>query len=385
MATILIIDDDSTVKMLLTRALSKNGYEIVLAEDGLEGLTVAKKIKPALIICDWLMPKLSGLEVCLEVKKDPSLATTFFILITSRVSIADRVQGLDAGADDFICKPIDLQELKARVRAGLRLHQLSQDLQTQKQLLETELNEAAEYVGNLLPDPMEDQHFDIDFRFIPSRQLGGDIFDYFYLDKDNFVFYLLDISGHGLKAALPSISIVNLLRTRSLGNVDYSQPSEVLSHLNDYFQMNMKNDKYFTMWYGVFNLQDQLLTFSSGGHPPCIANSIADNNYTSYQTLKTKGIPIGMFPQITYQQMEVSLNKPMDLYLFSDGIYEIYNQQQELLGLNQFLQIMKEDHQNLDHILEFVCDYNQQNDFLDDLSIVKITIKNQDKLMTKAV
>ena len=221
MAKILIIDDDSTVQMLFTKALSKSGYDIVLAKDGLEGLTLAKEIKPALIICDWQMPKMSGLEVCLEVKKDASLATTFFVLITSRVSIADRVQGLDAGADDFICKPIDLQELKARVRAGLRLHQLSQDLQVQKQLLETELNEAADYVANLLPDRLSNPYLDIDFRFIPSSQLGGDIFDYFYLDDHNFAFYLLDISGHGLKAALPSISILNLLRTRSLGSVNY--------------------------------------------------------------------------------------------------------------------------------------------------------------------
>ena len=82
------------------------------------------------------MPRMGGLDVCRQVKQNPALTTTFFILITSKISVDDRVQGLDAGADDFICKPIDLQELKARVRAGLRLHQLSQDLQKQKQLLE---------------------------------------------------------------------------------------------------------------------------------------------------------------------------------------------------------------------------------------------------------
>lgn len=100
--------------------------------------------------------------------------------MTSRVSVEDRIQGLDVGADDFICKPIDLQELKARVRAGLRLHQLSKDLEIQKQLLETELNEAAEYVSSLLPDFLDDKNILINYMFIPSLHLGGDIFDYFF-------------------------------------------------------------------------------------------------------------------------------------------------------------------------------------------------------------
>ncbi len=372
MAQILIIDDDPTVQMLLTRALSKSGYEISIAKNGLEGLELAKTIKPALIVCDWLMPKLSGLDVCREVKKIPSLATTFFILITSRVSIEDRVKGLDAGADDFICKPIDLQELKARVRAGLRLHQLSQDLQTQKQLLETELNEAAEYVSNLLPEPLEDERLKIDFRFVPSLQLGGDIFDYFFLDKDNFVFYLLDISGHGLKAALPSISIVNLLRTRSLGNVNYAKPAEVLSSLNNYFQMTVKNDKYFTIWYGVYNFTNNQLTFSSAGHPPCISLSSDSQNKVVHQTLKTRGIPIGMFPQMTYEQSHVYISSPTDLYLFSDGVFEINDREQNLLGLDNFIQIVPENHHDLEKILKIISDYNNLPYFLDDLSIMKL-------------
>ncbi|MHC5722078.1 MAG: regulator, partial [Nostoc sp.] len=93
------------------------------------------------------------------------------------------VKGLDAGADDFISKPIDQNELQARVRAGLRLHQLSRDLQAQKLLLESEMSEAAEYVRSLLPVSMTEP-FNINFRFIPSRQLGGDCFDYYWLDPD---------------------------------------------------------------------------------------------------------------------------------------------------------------------------------------------------------
>jgi sigma-B regulation protein RsbU (phosphoserine phosphatase) len=375
MSKILLIDDDPTIQILLTKALSKHGYEVMVAKDGLEGLNLAKEIQPALIICDWLMPKLSGLEVCREVKQISSLETTFFILATSRVAIKHRVEGLDAGADDFICKPIDLQELEARVRAGLRLHQLSEDLKTQKQRLETELNEAAGYVKNLLPPVLKHHNLQIDFRFIPSLQLGGDIFDYFFLDEDNLIFYLLDVSGHGLSAALTSVSIANLFRTRSLGNVNYTKPSEVLFSLNNYFQMTTKNDKYFTIWYGVYNFKNHQLTFSSAGHPPCIAisSSLDESSPPIYQSLRTRGVPIGMFPKINYEQSHIYLSSSTDLYLFSDGIYEINNEQGKFLGLDNFMMILKYN-RDLHSILKAVSSYNQHPNFSDDLSIMKLTL-----------
>ena len=297
MARILIIDDDSTTQLLLQRTLHQQGYDIVLASDGEEGLIEAKAVRPALIICDWIMPRKNGLEVCSQIKSTAELSTTFFILLTSLDSVEDRVKGLDAGADDFLCKPIEMNELKARVRAGLRLHELSKDLQNQKQLLEAELAEAAEYVSTILPEPLSHKSLSIDVCFIPSRQLGGDSFDYFWLDDRHLVFYLLDVSGHGLRASLPSLAVINLLRSRGLNGVDYYQPNSVLSGLNRAFQMSDRNDKYFTIWYGVYDLQNRSLTYSSAGHPPAILLTSDDN---AEKRLKTPGVPVGMFPDIQY-------------------------------------------------------------------------------------
>jgi Response regulators consisting of a CheY-like receiver domain and a winged-helix DNA-binding domain len=114
------------------------------------------------------MPGLDGLEVCRRVKANPNLSTTFFILLTAQSAVEDRIQGLDTGADDFLAKPIEINELQARVRAGLRLHALSEDLQAQKRLLEKELSEAASYVRSLLPAPLTGE-IDIDSRFIGYR------------------------------------------------------------------------------------------------------------------------------------------------------------------------------------------------------------------------
>jgi len=375
MSLILVIDDDPTIRILLKRAFSSSGYNVQLAEDGLEGIELAEKYKPALIICDWLMPNLNGLEVCRNLKKKSSLATTFFILITSLVAIEDRVEGLDAGADDFICKPIDLQELQARVRAGLRLHQLSEDLQKQKQLLETELAEAADYVSSVLPEPLIDSRITIDFRFLPCRQLGGDIFDYFFLDEDHLVFYLLDVSGHGLKAALPSISVLNLLRSRSLENVNYYQPKEVLNKLNNTFQMTQKNDKYFTIWYGVLNLKTRTLIYSSAGHPPSILVSENQPNEVKTFKLKANGTPIGMFPDMIYQNQEYQITSTSKLYLFSDGIYELNQENGEIWGLDNFEQFLTKSNLNLEQIITEVKNRHTQSWLDDDISIMEIQVQ----------
>ncbi|MFM9156943.1 MAG: PP2C family protein-serine/threonine phosphatase, partial [Dolichospermum sp.] len=132
-----------------------------------------------------------------------------------------------------------------------------------------ELAEATEYVKSLLPLPLNNP-LKIKFKFLPSRQLGGDCFDYNWLDSDSLAIYLLDTAGHGLKATLPSISVLNLLRSRALKDLNYYQPSQVLAALNNTFQMNYQNDKYLTIWYGVYNRVSRQLTYSSAGHPPAI-------------------------------------------------------------------------------------------------------------------
>lgn len=146
MAKILAVDDDITVQIILQELLESEGHEVLLADDGEAALRQTQKLKPDLIICDWMMPKLDGLELCRRIKADPQLATIFLILLTIREQVADRVQGLDSGADDFLSKPIEPSELQARVRSGLRLHQLNKQLsqalhdlkQTQSQLVQSE-------------------------------------------------------------------------------------------------------------------------------------------------------------------------------------------------------------------------------------------------------
>ena len=120
MPQILIIDDDPTIRMTLQKFLKSQGYGVVLAKDGEEGLAMAKELHPSLIICDWMMPIIDGLEVCRRIKNDVGLANIYLILLTARDQEGDLVKGLEMGADDFLSKPPRINELRARVRAGLR-------------------------------------------------------------------------------------------------------------------------------------------------------------------------------------------------------------------------------------------------------------------------
>ncbi len=375
---ILVIDDDSTIQVVLKRALESQGYDVAIASDGKTGLALAQQLRPGLIVCDWVMPGYDGLEVCRQVKADPNLSTTFFILLTSRVAIEDRIQGLDTGADDFLAKPIEINELQARVRAGLRLHLLSQDLQMQKQLLEKELAEAASYVRSLLPEPLKGE-ITIDNRFIPSSQLGGDCFDYFWLDPDYLAIYLLDVSGHGLGAALPSITVLNLLRSQSLPTVNFYQPHDVLRGLNETFQMDSQNDKYFTIWYGVYNRVKRQLTYASAGHPPALLIPPLLLGETpvsqAFKKLGTPGIPIGMISDASFVSDRCDIPMGSSLYIYSDGIYDLPNHLSDSdWGLNAFLDLLVQNTHalTLDQILQSVQIQSRTSSFSDDLSILKI-------------
>ncbi len=125
---LLVIDDDPVQRTLLLEQLGSAGYDVCVAENGADGLEATRSITPDLVFCDWVMPGLDGPGYCRIVKSDPELQATYVTMLTGRDSTEDRVSGLDAGADDFLVKPIRADELLARARAGLRITQLRQSL-----------------------------------------------------------------------------------------------------------------------------------------------------------------------------------------------------------------------------------------------------------------
>src|SRR5262249_55420628 len=136
-----------------------------------------------------------------------------------------------------------------------------------EQHLTHELDQAASYVRSRLPRPMHGP-VTSDWRFIPSQGLGGDVFDHYWADDDHPVAYLVDASGHGVGSALLSTSVMDVLRAHALPDADIRDPGAVLTSLNAAFQMSDHGNRYFTIWYGVYDRRDRHLAFATGGHPP---------------------------------------------------------------------------------------------------------------------
>jgi sigma-B regulation protein RsbU (phosphoserine phosphatase) len=382
---ILLIDDDRILQQVLQRVLNREGAEVVLASDGPGGLAAARGHHPQLVLCDWNMEGMDGLEVCRRFKADPDLSNVFFILLTSRSALEDRVAGLDSGADDFLAKPVEPAELTARVRAGMRLYesnrslrQLSRDLDQQKQLLEEEMARAAEYVISILPTSI-DGPIATESLFLPSQKLGGDCYDFYWLDDDHFVFYMLDVSGHGLAAALPSISIYNLLRSSALSKEIRSHPEKVLEALNSFFQMGRQNQQYFTIWYGVYQPSSQTLNFASAGHPPCLLLSPMTRSGRSMKELKTNGLPIGLFDDAMYVGQSTQIEPGSLIYLYTDGIYETLTKaghQPEAWSFESFSRLMQSgagsDPPKLEKVIATIQERSGVAHFNDDVSLMQV-------------
>jgi sigma-B regulation protein RsbU (phosphoserine phosphatase) len=198
---------------------------------------------------------------------------------------------------------------------------LRQLVESQKNLT-NELTQAAAYVYSLLPARMMTP-VQTRWRFMPSSQLGGDCFGYNWIDDNHFAVYLLDVSGHGVGAALLSVSVINALRAQALANTDFRDPSSVLASLNEAFPMEQHNGKYFTIWYGIFDRAKRQLTYASAGHPPALLVPSELGNGIPVMELGMASFAIGMVPGVPFTSAAATVAPSSKLYVFSDGVYEV--------------------------------------------------------------
>lgn len=259
----------------------------------------------------------------------------------------------------------------------IKRKQAETELQRQNRLLQSELNQAAEYVLSLLPTPLIDDHLAIDQQFVPSLALGGDAFDYYWLDADYLAIYLLDVAGHGVKPALLSVSVLNMLRSQSLTHTDFCKPQSVLEGLNNIFQMNDKGEDYFTIWYGVYHRPTRQLAYASAGHPPAVLLT-NDTPHPKAKPLGNYNLPIGMFPNMDYRHGTYTVQPQSTLYLFSDGVYEIQMNPTEVWGMDKFAKYLvntAKHSYSVAQIWQDIQNLNQQQPLEDDFSLLKIQFR----------
>ena len=377
---LLVADDDAANREMLARRLQRQGHRVTLASSGLEVLRLVRTQKFDLVLLDMIMPGLDGYQVLTRMKSDPAMADIPVIIISSLDQENNVARCIEAGAEDYVGKPFNSVFLRARIGACLERKRLrDQERQTfealkkSQKILYDELAEAAAYVRSLLPPPLEDGPVRAAWRFLPSTQLGGDAFGYHWLDENRFAAYVLDVCGHGVGAALLSVSVMNVLRNRSVPNVDFTDPAAVLAALNLAFPMERQNNMFFTLWYGVISTDSRELSFACGGHPPAV---VLDPAVASPVLLRAPGAIIGGFPEARYTIGKHTLTPGSRLYVFSDGVYELARADGTTVQLEEFVAELGKPAMalKLDAVLAWATAIMAGSKFEDDVSILELII-----------
>ena len=355
---ILIAEDEAVSRKILQRTLQKWGYEVVAAKNGKEALEAFEKDTFQMIITDWMMPEMNGLELVEKIRRSPENDFVYIIMLTAKAQKGDLVVGMEAGADDFVAKPFDRGELQVRLRAGERIIRLEKKLSVRNAELErinqrmrVDLEAAAEIQKSLLPSEIPTiEGVDVAWEYRPCDELAGDILNVFKLDERHLGFYVLDVSGHGVPAALLAVTVsrmlsptttdqASLLKTRdkTTGKFSLTPPAEVANQLNRRFQMTPENGQFFTMLYGIIDVKTRRLHYATAGHPPIIRIS----RHSDQAEMKVASLPIGFLEDVSYEEQFVQLHPGDRLYLYSDGIPEAENRAQDLYGTERMVASLK--------------------------------------------
>ena len=398
--TIMVIDDEPALSDPLIQQLKRDGYECVQFTDGQSALQYLETNPCMIVLLDVLMPGLNGREVLERIKSSKAYGDTPVIMTAERDELDHIAGSIHEGAEDFLAKPYNPTIVRARVASSIQRRQLReleqrtfQALVKSQRQLAGEIAEAAEYVTSLLPEKLT---FPVatDWRYIPSSQLGGDSFGYHWIDDDHLAFYLLDVCGHGVGAALLSVSVLNFLRSGALHGQEARDPSFVLGRLNSTFPMEGHNDMYFSIWYGVYNARARKLDYCSGGHPPALLVSQGH----PVRALTSGGTVIGALNYSQYRTGSVIVPSGSELYLFSDGAYEIGRPGAEMMTHQEFADVLSgiKGPERIEEILAIIRKQHGSAEFEDDLSLMEfrfleappappsfITLKNNMEELTR--
>ena len=398
---ILVVEDNPVNLKLLSRMLEKTGFEVLTAKSGDEACNIAVEIKPDIILLDVMMPVMDGFTACTWLKENEKTSEIPIVFLTAKNDPVDKVKGLSLGAMDYITKPFDAVEVVARVNNHLKFTRLRRQILQKNQQLEkayAQLRESNEKISKdikaaglvqrqLLPqDNFNIGPLKIAWKFVPSSHIAGDIFNIMPLDDKHIAIYIVDVSGHGVQAAMLAVLIHNFIHLgtdmRSIkekaGQLltvkKLLKPDLVLKALNQNFPMEVY-DAYFTGIYGVLNIESLEFSLANAGHPAPIV--IKKDN--SVQYLNKANIPIGILAENEYESYSYSFEKGDALILYTDGIYELSVKEGLSMSKEVLAKTIIEKKGDLKSKLEYAVDkilkMSINSEFEDDVSLFGIEIK----------
>ena len=380
---VLLVDDQAIVGHAVRQMLAPEAdIQLHFCQEPLKALAMANEIKPTVILQDLVMPDIDGLTLLKYFRANPATREIPMIVLSSKEEATTKAQAFALGANDYIVKLPDRIELVARIRhhsrgyiAQLQRNEAYRKLAESERQLAEEVAEAANYVRSLLPPPLEDGPVRIDWRFVPSTQLGGDAFGYHWLDEQRLAVYLLDVSGHGVGASLLAVSVLQILSHQALPKTDFADPAAVMRGLNPIFEMGRHGGKFFTIWYGIFDLPSRRLTFSGGGHPPALLLSGTSSAEARIQELAPNGPIIGLPVELGFENRAVELPAYARLLLYSDGAVELQRSDGTVATQSEFVDFVSQQggcDDVMERILSRARALREQQPLADDCSLVQV-------------
>lgn len=341
---VLVVDDSRLQRRILVASLKKWGFTVIEADCGEDAMEACRQGLPDLVLSDWVMPGMGGLEFCRAFRALEKDQYTYFILLTSKSEKQEVARGLDAGADDFLIKPLEADELRARISAGARILDMQRELSDKNRLIESALSElrlahdaidkdliqARKIQESLVPELYREfGQSRVSMLLKPCGHIGGDLVGMFSPGANRVGFYSIDVSGHGITSAMMTARLGGYLTSQHLDqNVAVEKrynrfyallpPDQVAATLNARLMADTGIEEYFTMVYAIVDLRNGHLKMVQAGHPhPLLLQGDGRAEF-----LGEGGLPIGLLPGATFQQIETYLKPGDKLLLYSDGFTE---------------------------------------------------------------
>jgi len=353
-ATILIVDDEELNRDGLARRLQRHDYEVVTAPGGRAAIELLGGRRFDLVLHDIMMPGMNGLEVLKFLRRVDSLIDLPIIMVTAKGESEDMVEALELGANDYVTKPLDFPVVLARIRTQLALRravgqvkELEGKLDAHNRALQAatenltaangrhthDLEAAARVQRAFLPVlPPEIPEARFAWAFEPCSQLAGDYLNVFRLGDRHAGLCVLDVAGHGIAAALLSVTLSQLLTRVAGGAGPVVAPAEVAARLARELTPEATTGHTFSLLYGVLALDTGEFRFVSAGHPGPV--HLSDGRPPA--KLEVTGFPVGI-GAAEYKEQTVTLKSADRLVLYSDGLTGVRNAEGEHFGNRRLL------------------------------------------------
>ncbi|MDG4646878.1 SpoIIE family protein phosphatase [Roseibacterium sp. SDUM158017] len=341
---VLVLDDSAAQRKLLLTLLQRWGYEAVASGDPGEALELARDPRIGLIVSDWMMPGMTGPEFCRRLRETGREGYQYVVLLTSKSETSDLSEGLAAGADDFLTKPVSAPELRARLNAGARIVTMQGELVEKTRSLgnalleirklydaiDADLEEARRLQRSLLRDRTRKlPGAEISLWLKASGHVGGDMVGFFEAAQDKLGFYALDVSGHGVAAAMVVARAAGMLSdgapeqnvalsAQGGGLFTALPPDLVAARLNRQLLSELKNERYLTLCLGFLDRRTGVVRMVQAGHP----NPLILRRSGEVELVGSGGMPVGLFQEAQFEAFSFRLAAGDRLLLYSDGLTE---------------------------------------------------------------